>query len=416
MKGAAGVALAAGVTAATLLVSPRAAAQQRIEVVPSVGMSETFSDNLDFTPSDQRSGFTTNVTPRLRIGAVGGRLEGFAQYALNLRYEHFSGGESSGLDHDASARLDYAVTPRWKVRLEDDFRLSPNPTQDIAFITPDGQVFRSFEQAARTPGVDVLDLRSIRQRRDQLRNRLVLGTSYDLTPRWSADADAVWSTQDSRDNVFIEDQETYGARVGTAYRLTPVDDVRVGLGYELTQFQRSSDATIARADAGWGRRLTETLRLGLTGGYALVRTSDGGADTRDEDLPYAHATLTVTMPEGGGSVRIGRDVGAGDGSGDISRRDLVELSASRALGASLSAGGRLAYLRSRSVRGIGTEADIFEGTVSLSWRFIRWASARASYRYRYEDPLGSAQSIDENSALVGLDVLWPVREMAGLRP
>jgi hypothetical protein len=122
------------------------------------------------------------------------------------------------------------------------------------------------------------------------------------------------------------------------------------------------------------------------------------------------------VAQGQWRLRAAREVAAGDGSGDVSKRDVLEASISRPLSPRLVAGGRLSYLRTRSVRGLGTEADTFEGTLSLSWRFIRWASALASYRYRYEDPLGNLSSIDENTALVGIEVLWPIREMAGLTP
>lgn len=414
-----GLAFSAGATAVTLVLAARVAAQQRVEVLPSVGVSETFSDNLDFVPEGQRSGFTTNVTPRLRVGMVGGRLEGFAQYGANLRFEHFRGGESPGVDHDASARLDYAVSPRWQLFLSEDFRLSPDPTQDLAFVTPQGQTFRTFEEAARTPGVDVLDLRAILIREDQLRNRLALGTTYDLTPRWSAGADASWSVQDAMDNIFVEDSQTLAGRLRTDYRLTPVSDLRIAVGYEATTFDVGPDATVARFEGGWTRRLTESLRVDAMAGYAMVRTRDGEgtAGDPDENLAYGGASLGGDLARGRWRLRAAREVATGDGSGDVSRRDVVEASASRTLGVRVDLGGRLAYVRTRSVRDIGSESDNFEGTVSLSWRFIRWAQARLAYRYRYEDPLAVGGTIDENSGLIGVDVLWPVRELlAGPTP
>ncbi|HEX7128359.1 MAG TPA: hypothetical protein VF406_21610 [Thermodesulfobacteriota bacterium] len=417
---AAGLALPAGAAALTLALATRAAAQQRFELVPSVGLSETFSDNVDFVPENERSGFTSNVTPGIRAGVVGGKLEGTAQYAVNFRFEHFREGESPGVDHNASARLDYMATPRWRLFLREDFRLSPDPTQDLVFVTPQGQTFRSFEEAARTPGVDVLDLRSLLVREDEIRNQLRVGTDYDLTPRWAVGAEALWIVNESLDDLFVEDEQTYAGRLSTDYRLTPADDLELGLRYDLTLFEVTPDATVVRADLSWERRISEVLRLALTAGYAAVRTRDGGDEggdeVGDEDLGYGGATLRGDLAQGQWQLRIAREIGTGDGSGDVSTRDVLEASISRTLSPGLSAGGALAFLRTRSVRGLGTDSDTVQGTVSLSWRFIRWASALVSYRYRYEDQVDGRSGIDENSALVGIEVLWPIREMAGLAP
>ena len=416
-RAAAGLVLSAGAGALMLALAARAAAQQRFELIPSVTLSESFSDNVDFVPENERSGFTSNVTPGIRAGMVGGRLEASVQYAANFRFEHFRGGESPGVDHNASARLDYAATPRWRLFLREDFRLSPDPTQDLVFVTPEGQTFRSFEEAARTPGVDVLDLRSLLVREDEIRNQLSVGTDYDLTPRWAVGAEAIWIVNESLDDLFVEDERTYAGRLSTDYRLTPADDLELGLRYDLTQFDVTPDATVVRADLSWERRISEVFRIALTGGYAAVRTRDGGDEEGgDEDLGYGGATLRGDLAQGQWRLRIAREIGTGDGSGDVSTRDVAEASISRTLRPGLSAGGALAFLRTRSVRGFGADTDTFQGTLSLSWRFIRWASALVSYRYRYEDQVDGRSGIDENAALVGIEILWPIRELAGLAP
>lgn len=393
-----------------------AGAQTRLEVVPSLGVSETWSDNVHLRSDETESGFTTNVTPRIRIGATGGKLTGGVEYGLNVRIEHFRDGETR-LEHDAFADLAYLATPRWRLTLREDFRYSPDPTEALAFVTPEGVAFRRFEEAARRPGVDILDLRILRVRENELRNRLTLGTRYDLTPRWTVGADAIWIVQNSSDEVFGEDSQTIGGRLQADYRLTPTDDVSLSGGVDRTDFERTPDATLLRAEARWARRVRETIRFGLSGGYVRVSSDDAtGTAGRDEDEFTGRVSLAGDLPRGGWDLVLAREVSAGTGAGDISRRLVAEAGLARELARDFDGSLRTRYLRSRSIRGFGSEGDTFEGIAGVSYRFIRWAAAHALYRYRHSEPSGPGPSVNENSVLIGVEVRWPVRELPGLRP
>ncbi len=392
-----------------------ASAETRVDVVPSLGVSESWSDNVNLSRGETRSGFTTNVTPRLRVGAAGGPLTGDAAYGLNVRIRHAEGGETK-LEHDASADLHYEATPRWRLSLREEFRFSPDPTQSLAFVAPGGAAFRRFEEAARQPGVDILDIRVLRVRRDQLRNRLSVGTTYDLTPRWSIGADGTGVLQDSRDEIVGEDSRTVGGRLRTSYRLTPIDDVSLSGGVDATDFERKPDATVIQAGVGWRRRLTTTMRLDVEGGYVRVSTDgDPPAATRDESDVSARIALTGEQPLGHWGLSLAREVTAGDGSGDVSRRLVAEAGLGRELARTVSGDLRLRYLRTRSVRGFGIEANVLEGTAAVSYQFIRWAVARAAYRYRRDEPPAGGSAATENSVLVGIEVRWPARELPGVR-
>ncbi len=409
-------AAAAGLTLAPAF-ARSASAQARLEVVPSLGLSEEWSDNVRLESDDKESGFTTNVTPRIRIGLADANLTGRLEYGLNARIEHFEEGETD-LDHDASVDLAYRVTPRWRLTLRDDFRYSPEPTESLAFVTPGGEAFRRFEQAARQPGVDVLDLRIVPIRQEELRNRLALGTGYDLTSRWTLVGDAIWVMQDSQDEIFGEDSQTLGGRLEAGYRVTPTDDVFLSGGVDRTDFARAPDATLIRGEAGWARQVRETVRFVVAGGYVLVGSDDDGGETTAEDEGEftARASLSGETARGGWQLAARQEVAAGTGAGDVDRRIVAEAGVSRELTADLGGTLQLRYLRSRSVRDIGAEGSTLEGIAGVTYRFLRWASARAIYRYRRIDPTGPGPSVDENSVLIGVEVLWPLREMPGIRP
>jgi hypothetical protein len=412
-RGLQGLALAALVAAAT---TERAAAQEPVvSIVPSIAVTERYSDNIDRLPGGSRSGFTTNVTPRLAVASPIGRLTGAAAYALSLRVEHFDGGDTD-VDHDAFALLEYSVSPRWRLYLRENFRVSPDPDEDLIFVTPEGRVFRTFEEAARTPGVDVLDLSARRAREDELRNRTTLGTAYDLTPRWSVAVDGTVTLVDVRAGFLAEDSTSLEAAARTRYRLTPVDDVSLALRGEQTDYESSPDASIVRFQLGWDRQLLETVRFGVRGGYALVSTdeAEGVGSVEDENEYYVNATVSGDSPEGDWRLSAERDIETSEGVGDVTERRAIEARVLRRLGRLLSAEARLGYLESRSLRGFTTDTDAVEAAVSASYRFIRWAVARASYRFRRDEPARGGRAADENQFLVGIEILWPLRELTGL--
>jgi hypothetical protein len=385
--------------------------QPLVSIVPSVAVTETYSDNVDRLPGGSRKGFTTNVTPRIRAALGQGRLSGAAGYGLSLRIEHFSGGDTE-IDHDAQVALGYEITPRWQLSLRDDFRYGPDPTQELAFATPEGRLFRTFEEAARTPGVDVLDLRAIAVREDELRNRLEVGTGYDLTPRLRAGGEVVWTVVEPRVGVFREGSQSLELRAPVRYRLTPIDDVIVAVRYETVDFDRSPDADILRGELGWDRELTPTMRLGLRGGYAVIDSTDGGGGSEGEY--YLRGTVAGQLAEGRWRLTLAHDIGASEGLGDVTERNSIFGVLSRELGRLLSARAELGYLESRSVRGFSTDRNTLETTLSATYRFIRWAAARAAYRFRREEPAGGGAEITENQVLVGVEILWPLREVMGL--
>jgi hypothetical protein len=196
------------------------------------------------------------------------------------------------------------------------------------------------------------------------------------------------------------------------YRLTPIDDVTAAVRYETVDFDRSPGADIVRGELGWDRELAPTVRLGLRGGYAVIESTDGGGGSEGEY--YLRGTLAGRLTEGRWRLTLAHDIGTSEGLGDVTERNSISGLLSRELGRLLSARADLGYLQSRSVRGFSGGTDTLETTLGATYRFIRWAAARAAYRFRREEPSGGGAATTENQVLVGVEVFWPLREMIGL--
>jgi hypothetical protein len=387
-------------------VGPRPAfAELRIDFVPSLSLAETFSDNVDRVAGGERSGLSTNATPRLRLRAEDARLRADAGYGLNVVVPHYSGGEDR-VDHDASATLDYRATELWSLRLRQDFRLSEDPTRPLAFVTPGGEVFRAPAEATEVTGIDPLDLRPIRIREDELRSRTSIGTSYDVTRLWAVGAEAGFTLRDVEDGVFRQDSETLGGRVSLTYRLSRLDDLTVSSGGDATDFDRTPNATSARVEFGWSRRL-RTRRFSLSGGYALLRGANADGVTEEDHQPSMRATLAGDLADGAWRLAVGRDVTTDNSIGDASWRYFAEVGIEHRFARPLTGAAQLRYLHDHPLRGFAPVADAFEGTVSAAYHIVRWARVQAVYRHRRDDIRGGA-AVVENSALGGLEILWPL--------
>ncbi|HWP35280.1 MAG TPA: hypothetical protein VNM66_06770 [Thermodesulfobacteriota bacterium] len=359
------------------------------------------------------SGFTTHGTARVRVRFTGGKLTGGAGYGLDVEIPHDDG--ETDLAHEAEADLAYAATPRWRLTVRDTFRFSPDPSASLVFVSPEGEVFERPEEAARQ-GVDILDLRVLQVREDLFRNHLALGTGYDLTPRWSAGAEAFWTVQDSRDEIFARDADTVGGRLRTGYRLTPVDDVGLAAGAERVDFDRAADATVGRLGLDWRRRLREALRLTLGAGYVAIRSASDGPRRTDGE-PAARAVLSGRLVEGSWRVGLARTVSTGDGLGDVTRRTELEVALQRRFAPPLAGLVELRRVAIRPVRGVGAVGqDVLEGTAAVSYELVRWASARLAYRYRRGEPVGTALEVTEHAALLGLELRWPLPTLPGVVP
>jgi uncharacterized protein (PEP-CTERM system associated) len=88
------------------------AAQRRFVVVPSFSITETLTDNVKLTGSNQRADLITQLSPGIRISSNSGRVQGFFDYTLNaLVYARTS--ESNDIQHALNTAATIEAVENW---------------------------------------------------------------------------------------------------------------------------------------------------------------------------------------------------------------------------------------------------------------------------------------------------------------
>lgn len=112
-----------GLSAAVLVVAPgsawaqveavpQSAAGRTFSIVPSLSITETFTDNSRLVTSGRQADLITQVSPGLRISSTSGRVKGFLDYALTgLVYARNSG--SSEIQNSLNARANVEAIENW---------------------------------------------------------------------------------------------------------------------------------------------------------------------------------------------------------------------------------------------------------------------------------------------------------------
>lgn len=106
--GRAALRAATALALATLGAPGMAAAQGTVRITPTIGISETYSDNVGvFADEFARSGWITDVIPAVRVDVNGARLKGFLDYKLHeVRYSGASDLDNTQHTLASTARLE----------------------------------------------------------------------------------------------------------------------------------------------------------------------------------------------------------------------------------------------------------------------------------------------------------------------
>jgi len=266
--------------AALLVGAPSVMAQAAGQIVPTLTVGQSFTDNSELGSAGRSSEFVTTVSPGLSYSSRGGRIQGFASYALNgalYARDH----ERSNLRHSLNASL----TSEWfDRRLSLAARASTTRASASALDRPGNDSFRDL------PGSTTVQSYVLSP---ALRGRLLGEMRYEASLNWLStrtgsatlsDSTALsgsfslasalagtplsWSLATTRSTSdFSLGRSTTSARVvgQLDYRLSP--DLTLGLRggreqTELTELQGSRSTDNWGLSANW--RPTERTRVSAT--------------------------------------------------------------------------------------------------------------------------------------------------------
>lgn len=263
------VALSAFLFSSLLLSSPNGASAQGaplFQLVPSIAVTEEYSDNFDRTQTNKRDNFRTLATPGLTLKINGAKTKG--EIGGSASYSHDTVDKGNDVFYSGLAGVTWQPNPRFSLLFNDT--LSRN---DVPGLTG-------------TLGVR-------RGRSTFTSNTATLTSNYLI---------GNVQTQGSYSNVIFDDKSptgedtlthNMGVTVGTTILQT--NTVSVGYTHSISNFTRSPDAKSNTFTALVSRLVGPFTTVGLTGSYSLISSAPLGTDTK---IFSAAVTGSHAIPRG----------------------------------------------------------------------------------------------------------------------
>jgi hypothetical protein len=380
----------------------RPAPTARIEIDPTISLSEEYTDNFDLTERNKRSNFRSTVSPGLGVSINTAFLKGLVTYKFAPSYDTAT--DDISLFHSLLGQIVWEVNPRWKLTVADAFTRSDEPAEADRL---------GLRQQRQTFTRNTLSLAS-----DYLIGRVATRQSYQMAS-FSDDVGAETESHTLALSATAPLYETNSISGGYEY-LTGTStggDVNISTTAPSTPSEES-DVTGHRFTAGATRRLHTLQSVGVTTSYALRNIT---TQAQDSDFQIWNAS-TFTDYELPGRLRLNLTLGVSGlttDSGD-------------SVGPNLSTRSSLTYQFARAVatlavdRGFSetfTEGENFgvietEGvTASLSYPFTPYLTGSVTGSYRHNkttdvgSDIGTNQRDQETENWGGsLTLTWQVRK------
>lgn len=225
----------AAIPVSVMLFMVSASAYGQASVVPSISITETLTDNVNLSSTDQQAELTTQISPGIRINMEGARVKGYFNYALNgVFYAQNSSPRS----------IQHALNTFATLEAVDDW----------AFVDFSGSI---SQQAVSAFGTQSFDNTSINANRAEV-------STYRISPyvRGRLGNMASYEARYSRAVT------SSGAAIGSDVNTTD-GSIRLSGSSAFSNLGWSADATRQNIDYSAGRP-TETDRLNLGLSYAIT--------------------------------------------------------------------------------------------------------------------------------------------------
>ncbi len=353
-----------------------------ITLIPSIAVSEEYTDNLFQNNNDRQSDFITGFSPALTL------LVNRPSYQISAGYSFTS--------------EIYAIESRFSGPFNRQgfvgnslFRLTPQLTLtalDTFLYDRNGNI-----TSQRTTG-----------RQESWTNTFTPGVAWQATAQSLLSVNATYTALRFPGGGTGLDSDTYQLQGTFAYTFTPRFTGTVGYRFTYLDLERSDNSTTHTPTLGFIYRLTPTLTAALSGGPAIT-------DIRGETFitPYIAASLTKQFQWVSATIQYNRDVSTAGGFGGTT--DTQTASGTLAVFAlrGLTVAFTPAYTKSESVsnRQAG-QVDVQSFSLGLSalYQIARYVGVFAGYNFLHERTGNSSSQqadIDQNRVRIGVQFGYP---------
>lgn len=372
-------------------------AQRQVELIPAVSVSETYDDNIDLEPDNEKSDYITAATPSLTLNVLSQNTKLSVSYAPSfVWYADYD--DNDNTRHLANADWEQQLTQHLSFNLTNTYLNSEDPLEDTLDVqgirrtrnrywvnTFDGSFGYVFG-AENTLNVGYRN--EYRENSEiTLDDSIVQMPFADLT-YWVDVKNGVTvsytytDVEYSRDDNFRAQDDYSGHAPGIRYsrRFNPHSTAYIGYRYTTREFDGfRQDYEVHDGYVGLEHAFSPEYRFSGSAGY-FIRVNE---ITEDNDGPTF--TLALTRSFSRGSITVGGDGGWYE---EYLERSLagnfrqyyggfVRGSYQLLERLSLYAGASYRYDKDR----LDITSDFITANCGLTWTFLRWLSLSLDYRY-----------------------------------
>ena len=392
----------------TLLFSANSAlSQHRIELTPSISVSETYDDNIYMNSSDEVSDYLTAVSPGLSLNILSQKMEFELAYAPTFVW-YADEKENDTVRHAGTLTFGRDLTQHLRFNLTDAYIFTEEPlaeSVEVEGVSVSGTPHERYEYHMNTGSVSldylfgaeniltagyrhalldnedkVLDDSSIPDDRTLQTPFATLEYWFNVKHGMELNYEFVIADFNRKDDFEPGDDYTgHMAEIRYLYRFTPHTTGSAGYNFITRDFDgEEEDYDIHEGSIGLEHAFSPDLSVSLTGGY-LVQKNEVSDD--ENDYTYG-ASLVKTFTRG--SFTAGGSSGVDENVLDAAGRGLTRF---------WSANARLEYQFLEPFRGYAggyyrrnkdeerREWKTWRTNFGLTWEFLRWYSISLDYAH-----------------------------------
>jgi hypothetical protein len=277
----------------------RAALTSRFTLLPTLTVSEEYTDNFNLTKSNKQSNFRSTVAPGLGLGINSAFVKGLVSYQFAPSYDTAT--EDVALFHSLLGRVEWEATPLWKLTLSDTFARSDQPSEaDRLGLRQQRQAFTS----------NTVSLSS-----DYLLGRVATRQSYQMSTFSGEEGDDTTS-HTLAVSATVPLGQTNSITGGYEYLISNTTNGNANgtLTTSTTTSGASNDFEVTghKFTAGASRKVNTLRTVGITTSYAMRTVTSQNSET-DFRLWSAAVFTDYELP---GRLKLSASLGASALSSD----------------------------------------------------------------------------------------------------
>src|SRR5262245_47108895 len=369
------------------LIAPPAQRRQ-FTLIPSLGISEEYNDNVFANNTNRESDFITNFSPTLILALNRPTLTLSAGYSFTAAlYAEGTRPNTAFDNHNFIFQGTYLWTP------------------DLVLTVSDSFIVTNYTSLAGSQGFST-------GRQKSLNNAFSPSMTWQMTPLNSLTVGAATDTLRYAGSGISKDSETYGVRTSLAHAFTQRFTGNVGYDFTYIHFRGQDDSTTHTPTVGFNYAITQTLAATVNGGAAITQIAGQTSVT-----PAGNLSLTQTFKFGSASVQYSRNITAGGGFGGTS--DTQTAGAILALSTFQPGFGVMlnpTYSVANSVGSSSQQASqvdvkTFTLTLNATYQLNKYIALFGGYTFLHQRTGGSSSTqvdVDQNRVRVGVQMGYPI--------